>query len=87
MRYYKMFSEGSILSVGTGGNTGEEITEAEYNTILETIRNAPTAPDGYCYRLTDSLEWELYEMPVIEVEDEATSVDYQSALSEFGVKV
>lgn len=86
MRYYKMISEGFLLSVGVG-LTGEEITETEYNTILEIIRNSPTAPDGYGYRLTDSLEWELYEMPVVEVEAEATDTDYQTALREMGVKV
>lgn len=64
-----------------------EITEAEYNTILEIIRNKPTAPDGYGYKLTDSLEWELYELPKEEVEEEATDADYQTALREMGVKV
>lgn len=87
MRYYKMISNGYLLSVGHGGNTGEEISEAEYNVILETIRNAPTAPEGHGYRLTAELEWELYEMPVVEVEDDATDTDYQNALREMGVKV
>lgn len=88
MRYYKMISEGYLLSVGTGGNTGEEILKAEYNTIMQTILNVPTAPDGFGYRLTESLEWELYELPVVEdADEEATAEDYQSALSEFGVSV
>ena len=46
---------------------GKKITEAEYNHILTIIRNKPTAPEGYGYRLTDNLEWELYELPVEEV--------------------
>ena len=86
MRYYKMISDGYILSVGIG-LSGEEITESEYNTILEIIRNKPAAQDGYDYKLTNSLEWELYEMPQIEVEEEATVTDYQNALSEMGVEV
>ena len=49
---------------------GEEITEAEYNHIKAIIDNRPTAPDGYGYRLTINLEWELYEIPP--VEDEPT---------------
>lgn len=50
---------------------GKEITEDEYNNILEIIHNKPTAPDGYGYRLTDSLDWELYELPTEETEEEA----------------
>lgn len=86
MRYYKMISDGYILSVGIG-LIGEEITESEYNTILEIVRNKPAAQDGYDYKLTNSLEWELYEMPLLEVEEEATVTDYQNALSEMGVEV
>lgn len=66
---------------------GEEITEAEYNRIKSIIDNRPTAPDGFTYRLTTELEWELYEMPVEEVEEEATAEDYQTALAEMGVEV
>ena len=66
---------------------GAEITEAEYNHIKSIIDNRPTAPDGYGYRLTAELEWELYEMPVEEVEEEATAEDYETALAEMGVEV
>lgn len=48
---------------------GKEITESEYNEILEIIKNKPIAPDGYAYKLTDSLEWELYELPIEEPEE------------------
>ena len=47
---------------------GKEITEAEYNNILSMLRNIPVAAEGYRYRLTDNLEWELYELPQIEEE-------------------
>lgn len=52
---------------------GKEITESEYNSILETIRNRPAAPDGYTYRLTESLEWELYELPEEDADPELTA--------------
>lgn len=42
------------------------ITEAEYNRIKSIIDNRPSAPEGYGYRLTHNLEWELYELPVEE---------------------
>ena len=56
---------------------GEEITETQYNEILSMLRNRPTAPDGFAYRLTRELEWELYEAPVEEPEltaDEALEI-------------
>lgn len=65
---------------------GEEITGEKYDEILNMIRNKPTAPDGYEYRLTNDLEWELYELPAEEQEDEEVTVeDYQAALAELGV--
>lgn len=45
---------------------GEEITETQYNEILSMLRNRPTAPNGFAYRLTKELEWELYELPPVE---------------------
>ena len=47
-----------------------EITAEQYNEILTMLRNRPTAPEGYEYRLTESLEWELYELPPVEVEED-----------------
>lgn len=47
-----------------------EITAEKYNEILTLLLNRPTAPDGYGYRLTESLEWELYELPAVEVEED-----------------
>jgi hypothetical protein len=69
MRYYKIINDGYILVVGTGkGNV--EITEQEYNEILNVISNMPIAPQGYEYKLKDDLTWELYELPVIVDESE-----------------
>lgn len=75
------------MAIGTG-NGGEEITESEYTSILEIIHNRPVAPDGYGYRLTSDLKWELYELPTTEQPDEeATGEDYEAALVELGVRV
>lgn len=65
MRCYKILDNNYILAIGTGKG-GEEITESRYNEILSILRNRPTAPDGFAYRLTKELEWELYELPPME---------------------
>lgn len=72
-----------------GTSDGIEITEAEYSELLGIIHSALKAPHGYQYRLrTDTLEWELVEMPPVEPEDEeATAEDYEAALKEMGVNV
>lgn len=60
--YKKYEKDGYILCLGIG----EEITEDEYNKILDKINNRPTALEGFTYRLTTALEWELCELPPIE---------------------
>lgn len=63
--YWIQVINGYVTAIGTGkGN--EEITETQYNEILSILRNRPTAPDGFAYRLTRELEWELYELPHVE---------------------
>ena len=47
-----------------------EITEVNYNHILEIINNKPASPDGYEYKLNDNLEWELCELIADEIIDE-----------------
>lgn len=47
-----------------------EITAEQYNEILTMLRNRPNAPEGYGYRLTDDLQWELYELTPVEVEED-----------------
>lgn len=67
---------------------GEEITREKYDEILSVLHNIPQAPKGFAYRLTESLEWELYKLPEPELEEiEATEADYQAALAEMGVQV
>lgn len=63
--FYKYINNKYIIGVGTGAS-GEEITKQEYNAILEKINNRPEAPEGYSYRLTTAMEWELCEVPKIE---------------------
>lgn len=60
--YKKYEQDGYILCLGIGN----EITEDEYNKILDKINNRPTVPEGFTYRLTTALEWELVELPPIE---------------------
>lgn len=69
----------SISNHSTGTNA---ISEAEYQEIKSVIENIPSAPDGYGYRLKENLEWELYELPVAEIDEEATVIDYQNALAD-----
>lgn len=64
---------------------GKEITAEEYEEIMEMLKNPPEAPEGYEYTLNENLEWELYELPVID--EEPTAEDYETALAEMGVKV
>lgn len=76
--------DGYICGVVAGvGIEISNITEAEYTEIKAVLENAPTAPDGFYYRLKENLEWELYELP--EIEEEATEQDYIAALKQLGV--
>lgn len=50
-----------------------EITEEKYNEIMTILKNRPTAPDGYSYRLTEDLQWELYELTIDEIEESIES--------------
>lgn len=68
MRYYKIVSDGYFMSVGTG-NGGTEITEQEYNEIMEVIHNAPAETDTIGYMLKADLTWEAYEKEPVEVDD------------------
>lgn len=78
MRYYKVENGDYLLSVGTG-NVGEEITETEYDNIMDTIRSSPTATEGYGYRLKSDLTWEIYELPVM-AEDADPELTAEEAL-------
>ena len=55
-----------------------KITAEKYNEILTLLRNRPTAPDGYGYRLTESLDWELYELTPVEAEEDPELSDEEA---------
>lgn len=78
MRYYKITSNGYLHSIGTGGVSGEEITHQEYERIENVIRNAPTAPDGHAYVLTESLEWEMIKAEAPDVIDTMTETEQKA---------
>lgn len=59
MYFFKVVDGNYITAIGKG-NSGTEITEAEYNEIISIIQTAPKAPDGKAYRLKTDLTWELY---------------------------
>ena len=61
MKYNKQVSNGYIYAIGTGPG-GVEITEDEYNAIMDVIRNRPAA-EGKGYRLKTDLTWEEYDLP------------------------
>ena len=47
---------------------GEEIDKTKYQKILNIIRNKPVAPEGFDYRLTNKLTWELFEVEYAETD-------------------
>lgn len=77
MRYYKLIDNGYILGIGTGGG-GTEITEAEYNEIMEVIQNKPPRTETADYHLKTDLTWEAYDRPP-DPEDE--EIDDSEALN------
>ena len=61
MKYNKQVSNNYLAAIGTGPG-GVEITEDEYNAIMDVIRNRPAA-EGKGYRLKADLTWEEYDLP------------------------
>lgn len=60
--FSKIVIDGYIAAVTTGLGTAE-ITEEEYNHIIDIIHSKPQDPNGYVYMLKDNtLEWELIEI-------------------------
>jgi hypothetical protein len=83
MRKYKIVAERCISFIGEG-NLGEEITEAEYNAILEIIHAKPARTDTTDYRLREDLTWEAYEveLPEPDPEEELTAEEIAEAIEE-----
>lgn len=87
--YYAVNKEGGYIYSVSSCNHGAEsnaISAAEYLEIKNIMKNTPSAPEGYGYRLKENLEWELYKLPESpEIQEEATETDYIAALAELGV--
>ena len=77
MRYYKLIEDGYIIAIGTGAG-GTEITNEEYENILTVIRSQPAPSDGKGYKLTESLEWEEYELPIVDVDEDPELTDEEA---------
>ena len=86
----KVFTnDGYIISIMHGAKESN-ISDAEYQAIMDKVNRKPTPPDGYDYRLTVDLEWEMFELPKETDEpetDEATETDYQNELRRLGVEI
>ena len=52
---------------------GKAITAEEYAAILDMLRNPPAAPEGWAYRLTVELQWELEELPPVDDDPEISA--------------
>lgn len=89
MGFFKHTKDGYILAVGKS-TIKSNITEEEYNSIVDVIRNAPPAQYGKRMRLREDLTWDVFEIPEPTPEEEdtyaPTAEDYETALSELGVK-
>lgn len=82
MKYTKQSENGYISFVGVN-SAGEEISEAEYNSIMNAIRTKPEVSEGYDYLLKTDLTWELVEVEVIEPEEtEPTAEELLSIIVE-----
>ena len=67
MRYFKLISDGLILSFGEG-QTGTEITEEEYDDILNALADKPEATENIDYQLKEDLTWEPYYIDIADLE-------------------
>lgn len=72
MYYYK---QGTTYIASRNRIPATEISAEEYNCVKSVIDNRPTAPEGFAYRLTENLVWELYELPAEETDPELTAAE------------
>lgn len=68
MRYYKIISDGHLMSIGIGAG-GTEITAEEYYRILNIVNSAPAENEYTGYILRDDLTWEEFRKEIVELED------------------
>lgn len=61
--YYILVEDGIVKTVGQMTVELREIGESDYQTVQHLLDNKPKAPDWkHDYRLTENLEWELFEI-------------------------
>ena len=62
-KYFKNIEGNYIISISTG--TGkEEISQEEYQNILNLVRNRPEPEEGFDYILKTDLTWEVIEIEI-----------------------
>lgn len=81
MRYYRVDNNGYLTMIGTGTG-GTEITEEEYNNIIEVLKNKPTPTDTTDYMLKSDLTWESYEVEPVIIDEDLTAEEIAEALAE-----
>ena len=77
-------NNGYIISIMHGADVGN-ISDAEYQTIMDKVNRKPTPPDGYDYHLTVDLEWEMFELPK-ETDEPENDKATKATLAEPGVR-
>ena len=83
--YKKIIENGFIVAISDTIDYGEDITEQEYNTIINLIRNKPQVASGFVAMLNNrELEWEIIKAQVDEDSVIATEIDYENALKSIG---
>lgn len=86
MKYYKEITDNYISGIYTGLQGKNEITEYEYNQILDIIKSKPIDPPNLYYRLRTDFSWELCEIPIAP-EREAEKEDLYNSLIKLGIEV
>lgn len=75
MAFYKNEVNGYINSIYKASGAGN-ITEKEYQNILDVIHNKPPRTPAEDYRLKADLTWEAYELqPIPEPQDDDLNSD------------
>lgn len=82
-KYFKNIEGDYIVSISTGCGA-EEITQEEYDNIMDIICNQRPKPQvGFDYKLKTDLTWESYEVEVIpEDEMEISDDEFMDMLEE-----
>ena len=80
--FYKIVDSGYISGIGTNGSDSvTAITESEYADILSAIRNRPTAPDGFEYKLKADLTWERVPIEPEPLTDEEALTRFSNTIT------